>query len=53
MSLLNKSVNRVVLTIAPLFVGGLKAIEWLPADMHLKNVSFEQIGKDMIVSGWL
>ena len=48
-----KLVDRVVVTIAPLFVGGLKAIESLPADLHLKDVAFEQVGKDMIVSGWL
>lgn len=48
-----KLVDRVVITIAPLFVGGLKAIESLPENLHLRDVTYTQVGDDLIVSGWL
>jgi riboflavin-specific deaminase-like protein len=47
-------VDRVVLTIAPIFIGGLKALEkpvGLPANklLNLKNVNVEAVGNDLVV----
>ncbi len=49
-------VDRVVLTIAPLFVGGVKAVGGLlPQDEEpfprLHNVRYQSYGEDMVVSG--
>ena len=46
-------VDRVIVTIAPLFVGGLKAICTLPDNVQLQDVTYEQIGNDLVVSGRL
>lgn len=42
--------NRVALTIAPRFVGGLNALR-LPCDMRLQNVRYQVLGNDVIVEG--
>jgi len=48
-------VDQVVLTIAPIFMGGLSALE--PESLlkesfpHLKNMGYEQLGKDLVVWG--
>ena len=46
-------VSRLVLTIAPMFVGGLKAVNNLHTNNlpQLKNVKQEWLGKDLIVMG--
>jgi GTP cyclohydrolase II len=48
--------DRVVLTIAPVFVGGLKAFDYpispiIPEFLQLKNVRVELVGKDIVVLG--
>ena len=57
-------VDLVVLTIAPVFIGGVKAVNELllveeTADLHIsqfphiKNMEVLKLGKDLIVWGWL
>ena len=46
-------VDRVIVTIAPLFVGGLKSVGSLPENMILQDVTYEQMGADLVVSGRL
>lgn len=42
--------NRVALTIAPRFVGGLNALR-LPCDVRLHDVCYQVLGNDIIVEG--
>ncbi len=48
-------VDRLALTVAPLFVGGLNAVENLPVNGHgfprLHNVQTQQMGQDMVLFG--
>lgn len=46
-------VHRVALTIAPTFLGGLKAVDQLSPNRlpHLKNVQKEWLGEDLIMTG--
>jgi 3,4-dihydroxy 2-butanone 4-phosphate synthase/GTP cyclohydrolase II len=51
-------VDRLVLTIAPRLVGGLRAIEmdgesvgWIGSPPNLQNVGYERLGDDLIVWG--
>ncbi len=44
-------VDRVVITIAPVFVGGLAAVEGLPARPRLRDMRAERLGDDLVVSG--
>ena len=42
--------NRVALTVAPRFVGGLNALR-LPCDLRLDNPRYQVLGQDVIVKG--
>jgi GTP cyclohydrolase II len=45
-------VDQVALTIAPLFLGGLHAVEGrLPAAERLKEIEYEAVGNDLVVWG--
>lgn len=48
-------VDRLALTVAPLFVGGLNAVENLPVNGHgfprLHNVQTQRLGQDMVLFG--
>ncbi|NKQ36772.1 MAG: GTP cyclohydrolase II [Chloroflexi bacterium] len=48
-------VDRLALTVAPLFVGGLNAVANLPVNGHgfprLHNVQTQQVGQDMVLFG--
>lgn len=47
-------VDWVAVTIAPVFLGGLPAIEGsLPTPLRLKNPQFEQLGEDILIFGRL
>ncbi|MBI3242423.1 MAG: dihydrofolate reductase family protein [Chloroflexi bacterium] len=41
-------VDRVIITIAPRFVGGLRAVS-APCDLALRNVTYRTLGADLIV----
>jgi len=47
--------NRVVITIAPSFAGGLRAVEEgsLLTIQSLSGVTYQQFGSDIVVTGWL
>lgn len=47
-----KLADRVALTIAPRFVGGLNALR-LPCDVRLHDVRYQVLGQDLIVEGTL
>jgi GTP cyclohydrolase II len=45
-------VDQIALTIAPVLLGGLTAIQGsLPAPFHLQNIEYERLGDDMVVWG--
>lgn len=44
-------VNRIVITIAPRFLAGLNAVQTLPKPLSLNNVTYRQLGPDLIVAG--
>jgi GTP cyclohydrolase II len=48
-----KLVDRIVLTIAPIFAGGLHAVERLPKGMtpRLQGVQYQRSGEDILVLG--
>lgn len=46
-------VDRLVLTVAPRLVGGVRAPEELERALPLRDVRYEQLGDDLIVSGVL
>ncbi|NDY41928.1 hypothetical protein G3N55_03575 [Dissulfurirhabdus thermomarina] len=54
--LCGRLVDRVVVTVAPVLVGGLKAVDrFCPPDPaclpRLRNVRYERVGEDMVVCG--
>lgn len=48
-----KLVDRIALTIAPLFTSGLHAVEHLPSGMapRLRGVQYQRLGEDILVLG--
>ncbi len=48
--LAERLVQRLALTIAPRFVGGVRAVA-VPCDLHLQNVVYRTLGQDVIVEG--
>jgi 3,4-dihydroxy 2-butanone 4-phosphate synthase/GTP cyclohydrolase II len=42
-------VNKLILTIAPKLLGGLKAVEKLSQASLLRNVNYHQVGEDLVV----
>ncbi|MEJ2707754.1 MAG: RibD family protein [Anaerolineales bacterium] len=49
-----KLVDRIALTIAPVFISGLPAVEHLPSGMapRLRGVQYQRSGEDMLVLGY-
>jgi 3,4-dihydroxy 2-butanone 4-phosphate synthase/GTP cyclohydrolase II len=49
-------VDRVAITVAPVYVGGLNAVEssvWINGRLrpHLRNPSYERVGRDLVLTG--
>jgi riboflavin biosynthesis pyrimidine reductase len=54
--LTSRLVDQVVLTIAPLLVGGLRVVDHLALAsrrrfLRLKNLSYQQLGDDLVLRG--